>query len=208
MKLVKNRPSSGFFKRKRLLVNSGFQWKYTLILVFGIGIMSLLVGGVSFYFIRQNYFVFIDLAYENAPALVSNLEVERDWIANLYIFSLVGVLLFSLSLGLKLTYGIAGPLIVIKKHLLRLAQGDFHQPEVRVRHSEDYQELVNAYNYFYKSIQTQTEKELNCLEAIQDNQNLDEVKSSIEKIIQIKKEQLNGEISLEPETTHDSHHAS
>jgi hypothetical protein len=72
-----------FRQRKFQLIDSRFQWKYTVVLAGGVGLFSLFAYSVAWYFIEQNYSIFIDYAYTHSPNFVSNLEFERRWIQNI-----------------------------------------------------------------------------------------------------------------------------
>ncbi|MCB0347620.1 MAG: hypothetical protein KDD37_02235 [Bdellovibrionales bacterium] len=196
------------FKHRRFqLIDSKFQWKYTLVLAGGVGVFSLFAYSVAWYFIEQNYKIFIDYAYAHSPNFVSNLEFERRWIQNILAGSLLGLNIFVVFTTLKILNSILFPLQVMKRHLLHLTKGDWSQPEVKVRAGDDYTELVDAYNYFYKALQRQSMSELNKMMSLEISKNAHRSRDLWKHLVEYKYEQLNGS-SLEFEKSHDPHLAS
>jgi hypothetical protein len=196
-----------FKQRKFQLIDSRFQWKYTLVLAGGVGLFSIFAYAIAWYFIEQNYGIFIEYAYTHSPNFVSNLEFERRWIQNILLCSILGLNAFVVITTLKILNSILFPLQVMKKHLLNLTKGDWSQPEVKVRAGDDYTELVDAYNYFYKALQRQSMSELNKMMGLEISKNAHRSHNLWKTLVESKYEQLNGS-SLEFEKSPDPHHAS
>lgn len=159
------RPPSSF-RRGRLITDREFQARYAFVVVLAAALGTILTIIPIYYLLNQNYELFFNLAYEHTPDLLKNLERERGWINTLLVANFVGVLVFFTFLSFKLTTRIVGPLKVLRNHLRLLSRGYWTQPQIVVRESDEFQELISTYNYFYKSIQVQLTKELQLLKRV------------------------------------------
>jgi nitrogen fixation/metabolism regulation signal transduction histidine kinase len=119
-----------------------------------------------FYFINQNYKIFFELAYNYAPHLVKHLEQERSWINTTLIVVVTPLLIGLTYFGLRLSSKIVGPLKIMTYHLRLLSRGQWDAPNIKVRDDDEFQELIESYNYFYSSFQSQIEKDIQSLKKI------------------------------------------
>lgn len=180
------------FRNKRSLVKAAFEWKYTGYLLIAIAAATSLAGGVTYYLLNQNYDIFIYLATYHAPKLLENLERERAWINGFLLSVLVGMLSFYFYLGLRMSSRLIGPILVLQNHMRGLIRGNFSQPQIRVREDDEFQSLVETYNYFYSSLQTQTKQDLARLKKISIDTRNREAFGAWEELVTEKEVQING----------------
>jgi hypothetical protein len=137
-----------------------FQFRYGFTMVGAILLTVLFTMGASLYLIHRNYDLFMRIAVKQAPVLIESLEREQNtmvWFIGVSVsVILFGFLWFALGAARRLIF----PVLLIENHLRALTRGDFAQPPVRVRGNDEFQEFVEAYNYFYSSLQVQFKKDL------------------------------------------------
>lgn len=183
-------PPQHFEARKTAFIDKDFQIKYTL-LVISAAIFGMIFGLLPiYYFLNQNYQIFVELAYEYSPELIRYLENERVWM-NTFLFSIFsGLIVFFSVIGFKMTGRIAGPLHVLKNHIQQLSRGNWTLKSIKVRDNDEFQDLIEAYNYFYNSFVTNAERELELLQQFSlSKDNLDAYNAWIELMME-KQEQL------------------
>jgi methyl-accepting chemotaxis protein len=150
-------------KRLNFVINEKFQWRYTSYLVTSVFFAAVITGGVTGYFLNQNYSIFNKLAYFHAPDILPQLEREQIWINSFLVAFVLTIILTSLYFGLRMTSRIAGPMFVLRRHLRQLSNGMFFQAQIRTRDSDEFRELIETYNYFYQSMRAQIQRDINVL---------------------------------------------
>lgn len=155
------------FSQRRLISFYGsFQWRYTLYLLCAVLAALIVSGGPIYYFLNQNYDIFIRLAYRISPELLRHLERERIWTDGFLIVTLISTMIFCAFWSVRMTTRIIGPLKILEDHMRQLTRGYWFIPEIQVRDKDEFSDLIGAYNYFYKTIQHQMIQDLNGLTAL------------------------------------------
>lgn len=190
---------TGSLRRFRVADRS-FQWKYTGYLLAAVVGCSLIFLGPAAYFLRQNYEIFTHLAYKTDASLVEHLERETLWLNLFFIFGILLLTGLCCSIGLKLTDAMAGPLVSMENHMRNLSHGDWSQNDFRIRTTDDYRPLANAYSYLYKSLRAQTVQDLKWLEKIVVDPQNREATAAWEALVRTKQSQL-GIVKLTSPTT-------
>ncbi|PIT99945.1 MAG: hypothetical protein COT74_07450 [Bdellovibrionales bacterium CG10_big_fil_rev_8_21_14_0_10_45_34] len=174
------------------IIQRKFQWRYTLYLL-GAVFWSLSIGiGIAFYFINQNYEIFRGLAEQLAPNLLPNIDREYNlvrWVLVVLIPSVTGLYFY---LGWRFTQKLIAPVILLEAHVRRLSRGDLSQPPLRVRHDDEFHELVDSYNYMYRSLQSQTQLDLELLTSLPAQAISQSAYSQWVQHIETKKKQVSG----------------
>ena len=152
--------------RASRFIDRDFQVRYA-----GVVIVAAILGAIFAFvpiviFLNQNYRIFIDLAYQFAPKLMDDLEREQIWVTSLLFVGFSGLTTFFLVLSFKMTNRIVGPLKVIRNHLRRLSRGQWHIAPVRIRENDEFQDLVDSYNYFYESFRTNLKRDLDIIKSL------------------------------------------
>lgn len=156
-------PETGHLLRGSKLIDRDFQLRYTLlILASAMGGMILTLIPVYF-FLNQNYQIFTELSLRDAPGILTSLEREQSWMNTLLVATLIGMTVYFTILGLKITNRLVGPLRVMKNHLHQLCRGNFHQKPITVRDTDEFQDLIETYNYFYNSFRQNLRRDLELL---------------------------------------------
>lgn len=199
--------------RKSLFVDKSFQLKYTNIAAFSTAIGLLFVFIPLFYYMNQNYNLFIELAYLNSPNIVTNLESEKFGMNTLLVATFLGQILFIFLLMLKLTAKIAGPLKVLKNHLKLLSRGHWHAPVLKVREDDEFQDVIDTYNYFFLSFKENLKQDLESINQLKIDKKNSQSHKVWKELIDTKEEQL-GIVPVKTLTVlsdvegHDSRHVS
>ena len=156
---------SGVTKKSSMFIDKDFQVKYTLLVLGAASVGMLMVLFPVYYFLNQNYQIFLELAYEHAPKLLSHLEKERQWMNTLLTTVSISLLVFFFVLGIKMTAKIVGPLKVLRNHLKHISRGHWSMDPIRVREDDEFQDIIEAYNYFFSSFKTNAKKDLELIKS-------------------------------------------
>lgn len=143
-----------------------FQWRY--IAIFSV-ILLVAFSSTSLpliYLLEKNYILFEKLAFDLYPQLVENLNQEKRWIWMLFGMSFLSLLTFSIYFGLKFTKNILYPIHQIEKHLQQMMQGHWHHQIEFDETKDDFKSIKIIYDYFQRSLKTNTEVELKLLQSI------------------------------------------
>lgn len=146
---------------------TSFQWKYTLLLLSASTIAIVLAWVPTYFFVNQNYQFFTELAYRQAPQLLKHLEREQLWINSLFLAILMAVVGFSLIFGSRVTGRIVFPLLALENHLKAMVRGQWFSPQLKIRETDEFEGLINLYNYFYRSLLIKTKEELKVLKSLE-----------------------------------------
>jgi hypothetical protein len=153
-------------RRTVRFIDRDFQVRYASVVIAAAVLGALVALAPIYYFLDQNYRIFLDLAHLYAPALMDNLERERVWVTMILFSGFSGLTIFFLVLSFRLTNRIVGPLRVVRNHLRRLSRGHWYMGPVRVRDSDEFQDLVDSYNYFYEAFRTNLKRDLDLLKRL------------------------------------------
>lgn len=188
----------GSFHHKRLnfVINEKFQWRYTSYLVTSVFFAAVITGGVTGYFLNQNYGIFNNLAFFHAPDILPQLEREQIWINSFLFAFVVTIILTSLYFGLRMTSRIAGPMFVLRRHLKQLSKGMFFQGQIRTRDSDEFRELIETYNYFYQTMRAQIQKDIKVLTRAMTESDREKRDVVLSELLKEKQTQINPAKSL------------
>lgn len=176
--------------RKFRIVNKAFQWKYTLFLLSAFFGSSVLFLGPVWYFLNQNYEFFYKIAYDTHPEILSHLDREIVWLGFYIGVTCFCTLVFTGWISIRMTEQIIGPLISMERHLRKATLGDWSSPDFRIRSTDDFRNLADAYSYFYRSLKANTENEIKVLEKLQIDPQNREAYAAWEYLVNSKKAQL------------------
>ncbi len=182
--------SAIYSTRRSYLIDSDFQLRYTLIIVFAAALGVLSVTVPIYYLTHQNYQIFYSLAYEVAPELLESLAREKLLINNILFSALLALGAFFTFLGLRMTNRIIGPLRVLKNHLKLLSRGNWEQRQIKIRDKDEFQDLINSYNYFYNSFRANIHKELDLLKKLSIDENSRDAHRAWIELMELKASQL------------------
>lgn len=194
-------------RRFHYLIHKNFQIKYTWYLVASALMSGLFVGGPIYYFLNQNYDIFLNMAYSLSPEIVSHLTQEKRWFTGFFIFSILALVVFHFYYGLRLTFRMAGPIMALKRHIDQVTKGHLYQNPLHIRQDDEFHDLITKYNYLYKTLRAQSSFDIKKLENIKYKTKNLEANQLIEEMILEKTSQIS-DPSLKLEQDHGSHHAS
>jgi len=194
--------------RFHYLINKNFQVKYTIYLVTSAFFSSLIVGGPTYYFLNQNYDIFLNLSYALSPEIVQHLTQERGWITGFFLSSLVVLIVFHVYIGIRFTFRMAGPLVALKKHMNLVTKGHLYQKPLFIRQDDEFHDLIKNYNYLYKTLRAQNSFDIKKLETMKYKLDTKSDVKILNEMIQEKEAQLIEPSSLAEKPNHVSDHAS
>ncbi|MBK9041365.1 MAG: hypothetical protein IPL83_19790 [Bdellovibrionales bacterium] len=150
-------------KRGSFFIDREFQLKYVLI-VLASGILGATINLIPIYFfLEQNYRIFYDLAFLSAPEIIDQMGRERIWLQLFCLSSFLSTVVFFSFVAFSLTSRVLGPLKVMRNHLKQITRGNWRLNPIKVRETDEFQDLIEAYNYFYSSYRTMLQKDLDRL---------------------------------------------
>lgn len=191
--------ASSYSLRTSSFIDREFQLKYTSVVLTAALIGIIVTLFPIYHFLNQNYQIFVDLAYDQAPQILSYLERERSAVTLLLVGGSAGTLCFFWYLGLKLTSRIVGPIKVLKNHLRGLSRGQWAQPPIRIRVDDEFQDLIDSYNYFYDSFRVNLERDIEMLKSLSIDPKNRDAYFAWKKLIEEKATQLNrSDLLMEP----------
>ena len=112
-----------------------------------------------------------------------------------------------------MTNQLIGPIKVLNNHMRFLISGKWDQKEITLRTKDEFQSIINTYNYFYLSYQNQIKNDLKKLQKIKVDSSDQQSRHELLELINEKKSQLgiaentldtNKFISLNDETDSES----
>ncbi|MCB0383993.1 MAG: hypothetical protein KDD43_01270 [Bdellovibrionales bacterium] len=159
------RPAT-FTRRGSFFVDREFQVRYISLVLAAASVGALLNLVPIFFFLEQNYDIFYDLAFNTAPQVLEHLERERFWIRIFSVGSFLSIVAFFGFVGFKMTSRIVGPLKVLRNHLKQVSRGNWRLNPIKVREADEFQDLIEAYNYFYSSYRTMLQRDLERLKSL------------------------------------------
>ncbi len=176
---------------KSRFINRQFQLKYLGMIVVPCFLALIICISPLYYFLQQNYNIFIEIAYENTPTLVEHLQREFIYLNALLVASLAGVLLFFTFFGIRITGKIIAPIKLLRNHLNEVTRGRWHIRPLTIRDDDEFKELVSTYNYFFSSFKQSTQHDLDRLLIISQNPSHPDSQKILLNMIDEKSEQLN-----------------
>ncbi len=91
-----------------------------------------------------------------------------------------------------MTARLIGPIVVLQTHMRGLIRGNLSQEQLRIREHDEYHPLIETYNYFYSSLQTQTSQDLERLRRLNVDAKNQEAYLIWEEMIREKEQQITG----------------
>ena len=189
-RIYEPQPLKNTARPQKFILNKAFQYKYTLFLITAVTGGTLLFFAPAYYFIKQNYDLFVSLAYDTHPGLVTHLEREVVWLGVFMALSLAMIIGLCLLIGLRLTKNVLAPLIQMEKHMKELMYGNWHIPDYKLSTDDDFRDLSTTYDYFYRSLKANTEAELKLIEKLSIDPQNREAYAAWKNLIVIKRSRL------------------
>ena len=168
-----------------------FQMRYTLYFMGSVTLGILTVIVPTYFFINQNYRIFVELAQQHSPDLLYYLEREKVGMNKLLFSVGVSLLAFSWILGLRITKHIISPIKVLKKHLEQVTKGYWFMPEIQIQKDDEFQDTIHSYNDFYRSFRHHLESDLQRLQSLKIDPHHQESYKNWKTMVEEKTFQLN-----------------
>ena len=143
-------------KRSIFLINNSFQLKYSLIFALVGVVIAILFSAHIFYFLGE-YLQVVIPDYIDRPQVYDFVLSERKKII-IYLCVLIFLLgCFLFFMGIVITHKIIGPIMVIKRKINDVEQGDF-SAYVKLRKGDEFKDLADSFNNMVVSLDYLFEK--------------------------------------------------
>lgn len=192
---------------------SYFDRKYSLFLTLTITGMILLFLGPFYFYLNQNYDIFINLAYDVKPQLVQQLNREQHMLKYILTAIIMTVGLITYLVSNSKIKKIISPLIAVERHMKQLIKGNWNIDEVGIHRYEEHKQLLRTYEYFYKILKSDLEQDIQILEKVKVPEENRESHAAIKFLLQSKIDRLgkttsNDDSSVESSESAPQRHAS
>lgn len=160
------------------------------------------------YYTRENYRIFSGLSYQVAPELLSHLERE---LFGLYLFSASGfiaVIVLCVWLGTRISGRWVAPTKLLRSHLRHLSRGEWYVPPLHLRSTDEFQDLVESYNYFYNTLRLETARDIKALSQLNIDPNNHNATYMWQSLMEEKQKRIRTSFAERPETESDSRRVS
>ncbi|MBN1114078.1 MAG: HAMP domain-containing protein [Oligoflexia bacterium] len=135
---------SNILTRSIFIIDKKFQIKYALLLAALGALLTLILSGHVFYFVHENFQIFIP-NYSKNPDIMKLILSDQKKIA-LYLVALSFMLVsFLFFIGIIVTHRMAGPIMVMRRKIIDLRNGDF-SARVHLRKGDEFKELADSFN--------------------------------------------------------------
>lgn len=143
------------FRRRQYLIKRDFQFRYIGMLIGITCGVCLIFVFASKYYINLNINPLIESGLISSPMVAELARIEKHFLnKNLLIvfLSLIGTLSV---LGIFITHRIAGPIYAIERRMKQIAQEGITKTDFRIRRTDEFQELAEAFNEMIASLEKQ-----------------------------------------------------
>lgn len=172
------------------LVNKKIQFKYSFILSL-ILLLAMSILYVPLYqSLKNNYKLFIDLSYSYAPNIIEHLNREWFWSKILLFTSIFVIITICFIFTINIIAKIISPILLLNRHMNQFINGEWNIRDVSTREDDEFQDLIDNYNYLTKKIKLSIEEELNLLKKIKIEPNDPESKTNLDILINRKNNQI------------------
>lgn len=143
------------FRRRQYLIKRDFQFRYIGMLI-GITCMVCLIFILaSKYYINLNINPLIESGLISSPIVAELVRIEKHFL-NKNLLTVFLALIGTLSiLGIFITHRIAGPIYAIERRMKQIAQEGILPTGFRIRRTDEFQELAEAFNEMIASLEKQ-----------------------------------------------------
>lgn len=165
----RHRPPRGQARRSARgtqLKDDRFRRQILLAMALGVIGSLLLFLLPSYYFISQNYQIFVRLASDVRPGLMSHLERELGWLFLFMSVGAVSVVGVTWAFAARLSRGLLEPVHRLEHRLQELASGEWFHADEELPGEHDYRPLVITFNDLNRSLHEKTKNELQILEKL------------------------------------------
>lgn len=181
------------------LIDRQFQTRYLSMLLAAVVIGSCAALIPVYYFLEDNYRIFFEIASAQAPTILDHLERERIWVQLIIAGGALINLVFFSIISIKMTNRVIGPVIVLKNHLRLLCRGFWNQPPIKVRDQDEFQDLIESYNYFFLLLRAQLEKERELLLKIKVDPRNTDAHQALEQLLTMRSIQFDRDLDSKSE---------
>jgi len=178
--------------RTQMLTVRRFQYKYAFYLTYFSIIMSAIIGGITLYLLNHNYNLLVRAELVAAPHVVDNIFHELKLANEFIIGAYIGFILFMGMAGIKFSHSIIVPIFLIQEKMRSVCRGEMFDAQVRIRHSDQFQEFAETYNYMIQGLQAQLRSDIDKLKQLKPIEQNRDATHVWQTLINEKESQLSG----------------
>jgi hypothetical protein len=194
--------------RTQMLTVRRFQYKYAFFLTYFSVIMSVIIGGITLYLLNHNYHLLVRAELVAEPQVVDNIYHELKLANEFIIGAYIGFIIFMAMVGVKFSHSIIVPIFLIQEKIRSVCRGEMYDAQVRIRHSDQFQEFAETYNYMIEALKAQLRADIDRLKQIKPNEQNRDAVHLWQTLIEEKQSQLNENSISASDRAHALHHAS
>ncbi len=162
------------WQRQQYLIKKDFQLRYIGLLIGFASIICLIFIVATKYYININLGALIDSGLISSDMATQLIHLEKGILyKNLLTIFLILIVTIT-GIGIFITHRIAGPIFALERRMKQISREGIQSTEFRVRRTDEFQELIEAFNDMIISLQKQTQI---------NSEKLDQIYRSLEPIV-------------------------
>lgn len=175
--------------RTHYLLDKDFQLKYAFLLS-GVAIcIAAIIGGNVYYSAKESYKILLQAGLSDRPEVLSLVKQWKTFLnSQLLIFLLASVGFLSL-IGIFISHKIVGPILVLKKNLRQISEGNYNIV-MRLRKNDEFQDLKDHFNQMVGALQKNAAGEIAALESLKTKTTDPVIQQQLTLLIQKKNQTL------------------
>lgn len=143
------------FRRRQYLIKRDFQFRYIGLLIGITCLVCLVFAFASRYYINLNINPLIESGLVTSPVASELAQIEKQFL-NKNLLAIFLALIGTLSVvGIFITHRIAGPIYALERRMKQIAKEGITQSDFRIRRTDEFQEVAEAFNEMIASLQKQ-----------------------------------------------------
>jgi len=177
------------FFRTHYLIDRDFQLRYALLLASTSIIVTVIIGGLFLYSLKESYDVLIQAGMTQYPEVLSLIQHWKSFLSYTLVMILGMLVIFLTLLGILITHKMAGPILVLKRKLRDITEGKWGEP-MHLRKGDEFQEVKDTFNQMRVHLIEEAKGEIGVLESSLPHISDLEVSSKLKALISKKKEKF------------------
>lgn len=175
--------------RTHYLLDKDFQLKYAFLLS-GIAIcIAAIIGGNVYYSAKESYKILLQAGLADRPEVLSLIKQWKTFLNSQLLILLLASIGFLSLIGIFISHKIVGPILVLKKNLRQISEGNYNII-MQLRKNDEFQDVKDHFNQMVGALSQSARDEIEALELLKTKTADPVVQHQLTLLIQKKKQTL------------------
>lgn len=149
------------FRRRHYLIDQSFQLRYIGLFIGLASIIFMIFVLAAKYYINMNLDPLVESGMISSPALSELINIEKRFLSkNLLTIFLILISVLTIC-GIFITHRVAGPIFALKRQMQEITQTGFPETKLRIRQTDEFQDVVEIFNDMISSLEKRLEEKKN-----------------------------------------------